>query len=62
MKNIFASTELWIDNNFEMIAVEVKGLDKKYMWEIIGFYRAPNEDTLAFKRLAACTLPTRNLT
>ena len=30
-----------------MIAVEVKGMDLKYTWEIIGIYRAPNEDMLA---------------
>jgi hypothetical protein len=45
-----------------MIAVEVKGTNPKYMWEITGIYRAPNEDMLAIKRLAAHTLPTRNLT
>ena len=32
------------------------------MWEIIGIYRAPNEDMLAIERLATRTLPTRNLT
>ena len=45
-----------------MIAVEVKGMDPKYMWEIIGVYRAANEDMLTTKRLAARTLHTRNLT
>jgi len=30
--------------------------------EIIGIYRAPNEDMLAIERLAARILPTRNLT
>ena len=62
VKNIIASTELCVDEDFEMIAVEVKGMDSKYTWEIIGIYRAPNEDMLAIERLAACTLPTRNLT
>ena len=38
-----------------MIAVEVKGMDPKYTWEIIGVYRAPNEDMLAIERLAART-------
>ena len=46
VKNIIASAELWVDD-FEMIAVEVKGMDPKYTWEIIGIYRAPNEDMLA---------------
>ena len=50
-----------VNDDFEMIAVEVKGMDKKYTWEIIGIYRAPNEDMLATERLAARTLPTRNL-
>ena len=62
VKNTIASTELWVDDDFEMIAVEVKGMDAKYTWEIIGIYRAPNEDMLAIERLAARTLPTRNLT
>ena len=42
----------------EMITVEVKGMDPKYMWEIIGIYRAANEDMLVIERLAADTLPT----
>ena len=45
--------ELWVDDDFEMIAVEVKGMDAKYTCEIIGIYRAPNEDMLAIERLAA---------
>ena len=53
---------LWVDDDFEMIAVEVQGMDPKYTWEIIGIYRAPNEDMWAIERLAARTLPTRNLT
>jgi hypothetical protein len=27
-----------------MIAVEVNGRDAKFTWEIIGTYRAPNEE------------------
>jgi hypothetical protein len=53
---------LWVDEEFEMTAVEVKGMDPKYMWEIIGMYRAPTEDILAIERLAGRTLVTRNLT
>ena len=45
-----------------MITVEVKGMDPKYTWEIIGHYRAPNEDMLATERFTARTLPKRNLT
>jgi len=62
VKSIVASTELWVDEDYEMIAVEVKGKDPKYMWEIIGIYNAPNEGTLAIERLTACSLSTRNLT
>jgi len=62
VKTIIVSAELWVDDDFEMIAVEVKGIDHKYTWEIIGIYRAPNEDLLATGRLAVRTLPTRNLT
>jgi hypothetical protein len=58
VKNIIVSTELWIDEDFEIIAVEVKGMDPKYKWEIIGIYRAPNEEKLAIERLAAQTVPT----
>ena len=62
VKNINASTELWVDEDFEMIAVEVKGMDPKYTWEIICIYRTPNENMLAIERFAARTLPTRNFT
>jgi hypothetical protein len=44
---------LWVDEDFEMTVVEVEGMDPKYTWEIIGMYRAPNEDMLAVERLAA---------
>ena len=45
-----------------MIAVEAKGMDPKYTWEIVCIYRAASEDMLAFERLAARILPTGNLT
>jgi len=44
--------ELWTDD-FETIAVEVKGRDPKFTWEIVGIYRAPNEDMQGIERLAA---------
>jgi len=44
-----ATTELWVDDDFEMIAVEVKGMYLKYTWEIIGVYRAPNDNMLMLK-------------
>jgi len=62
VKNIIASTELWVDDDFEMISFVVKGMDPKHTWEIVGIYSAPKEDMLVIERLAARTLPTRNLT
>ena len=56
VKNIIASTELWVDDDCEMIAVELKGMGPKYTWEIIGIYRAPYEETLAIERLAVRTI------
>jgi hypothetical protein len=34
---------------------EIKGSDPKYVWEIVGIYRAPNEDIRATEELAART-------
>ena len=51
VKNI-TCLELWVDNDFEIIAVEVKGSDPKDTWEIVGIYRAPNEDVRVIERLA----------
>jgi hypothetical protein len=44
VKNNITCSELWVDDDFEIIAVEVKGSDPNYTWEIVGIYRAPNED------------------
>jgi hypothetical protein len=44
-----------MDNEFESLAVEIKGSDPKYAWEIVGIYRAPNEDTWIIKKLDART-------
>jgi hypothetical protein len=44
--------ELWTDEDFEMIAVEVEGRNAKFTWEIVGIYRAPKEDMRAIQRLA----------
>jgi hypothetical protein len=41
-----------VDDDFEIIAVEVKGSDFKDTWEIVGIYRAPNEDVRVIERLA----------
>jgi hypothetical protein len=43
---------LWTDEVFEMMAVEVKGGNPKYSWEVVGVYRPPNEDMQVIERLA----------
>jgi hypothetical protein len=53
-KNITCS-ELWVDDQFEMISVEVRGTNPKHTWEIVGIYRAPNEDIGVIEKLAART-------
>jgi hypothetical protein len=55
VKNNIACSELWVDKDFEIIAVEVKGRDPKYIWKIVGIYRAPNENKQIIERLAALT-------
>jgi hypothetical protein len=62
VKNIVASMEVWAVDDFELISFEVKGMDPKYACEFIGIYRTSNEDMFATVRLAARTLPTRNIT
>ena len=47
--------ELWADDDFEMIAVEVKGRDPKFTGEILGICSAPNEDMRVVERLTART-------
>ena len=42
--------------------VEVKGRDPKFTWEIVGIYRAPNEDMRVIERLATRTGCTGNST
>jgi hypothetical protein len=36
-----------------MIAVEIKSRNQKLTWEIVGMYRAPNEDMRDLERLVA---------
>ena len=45
-----------------MIVVEVKDRNPKYTWEVVGIYRAPNEDMRFLERLAARTGYTGNCT
>jgi 5-formaminoimidazole-4-carboxamide-1-beta-D-ribofuranosyl 5'-monophosphate synthetase len=58
VKNNIASAELCINDDFEMIAIELKGMDAKYKQQIISIYRTPNDDMLAIERSVAYTLPT----
>ena len=44
IKNYIICRVLWTDEVFEMIAVEVKDRNPKFAWEVVGVYRAPNED------------------
>ena len=46
---------LWTDEVFEMIAVEVKGGNPKFAWEVVGVYRVSNEGMRVIERLAART-------
>jgi hypothetical protein len=43
--------EVWVDELYEMTAVDVKGRDPKTPWEIVGIYRAPNENTRVLEKL-----------
>jgi len=51
---------LWTNEVFEVIAVEVKGRNPELAWEVVGVYRAPNEDMRVIERLAARTEFTGN--
>ena len=62
VKNYIACRELWTDEDYEMIAVEVKGRNPNITWEVVGIYRAPNEDKRAVERLVARTGYTGNPT
>jgi len=43
-------------------AVEVKGGNPKFAWDVVGVYRAPNEDMRVIERLSARTGITGNST
>jgi hypothetical protein len=46
VKNYIACAELGVDDDFE------KGRDPKFStWEVVGIYRAPNEDKRVIERL-----------
>jgi hypothetical protein len=52
VKNTITCSELWVDDNFEIKVVEVRGSDPKYTWKIVGIYRPPNEDFRVIERFA----------
>jgi len=49
VKNHIVCRELWKDVEFETIAVEIKSRNQKLTWEIVGMYRASNEDMRVLK-------------
>jgi hypothetical protein len=51
-KNYIICAELWVYGVLEMTEEEVKGRDPKITWEILGIYRAPNEDMQLLVKLA----------
>jgi hypothetical protein len=55
VKNYINCRELWVDEDFEVIAIEVKSRDPKFNWEIVGIYRAPNNDMGVLEKLATQT-------
>jgi hypothetical protein len=55
VKNNITFSELWVDDEFKISAVEVKGSDPKIAWEIVSIYRVPNNDIRAVEKLAAQT-------
>jgi hypothetical protein len=57
-KNYVDCRELWTDEDFQIIAVEVKGRDPKFTWEFVGIYKAPNENMRVIERLVARTAYT----
>jgi hypothetical protein len=62
VKNYIDCRELWADDDFEMIAIQVKGKVPKYTLERVGIYRAPNDDIRVMDRLPAHTSYTGNST
>ena len=50
--NYITCAELWVDEVYEMIAVEVKGGDPKSTWETVGIYRASNKAMRVLDKLA----------
>jgi hypothetical protein len=62
VKNYIDCRALWADEDFEIIAIEVKGRDPKFTWELVGIYRPPNDGMRVMERLAARTAYTEHST
>ena len=62
VKNYIDCWELWTDKDFEMVAVAATGRNPKFTWEVVGIYRAPNENMRVIERLAAQSGYTGNST
>jgi hypothetical protein len=60
IKNHIVCRELWMDDEFEVTAVEITSRNQKVTWETVGMYRAPNEDMRALEKLVARTGCTSN--
>jgi hypothetical protein len=60
VKNFISCMELWVDEDVEMIAIKVEGMDPKYSCEIIVTYRAASEDMLVIEGLVTNTQLTRD--
>jgi hypothetical protein len=52
VKNYIACVELWVGEDFEMIAIEVKRRDPNIKWKTVGIYTAPNGNIRVLERLA----------
>ena len=62
VKNYNVCRQLSTEEDFEVVAVEVKGRNPKFTWEVVGVYRAPNEDMRVLEGLAVRTGSTGNST
>jgi len=49
-----------MDEDFEIIAVEINSRNHKHTWDIVGLYRAPNDDMRVLERLVDRTFCARN--
>jgi hypothetical protein len=55
IKNYITCTKLWVDEVYEMIAVEVKGTGPKITLEIVDIYTVKNNDMRFLEKLAYWT-------